>query len=178
MDLNGSLHDFFLDYEIDQWLNTQGQGDGAALEQAMAALSNHLDFADWFDLLGFNVDPNVANRAIPGTSSGNEAPTSPSAPGSTSSQPVSGSTSLQPSATFLNSYYGSSTTLNLNISAALSMGIPSTSVTNFPISSLPSTVTDLTFDTVNPVWAHLLHPTFDMAITIALQDHSLGWLPD
>ena len=46
MDSNGSLHDFFLDYDIDQWLNTQGQGDGAALEQAMAALSSHLDFVD------------------------------------------------------------------------------------------------------------------------------------
>jgi hypothetical protein len=44
--LNSSLHDFFINYDVEQWLNVQDQDDGAALEQIMAALSNHQDFTE------------------------------------------------------------------------------------------------------------------------------------
>jgi hypothetical protein len=46
MDLNRSLHGFFVNYEVDEWLAAQGQDDGAAMEQIMATFSNHQDFAE------------------------------------------------------------------------------------------------------------------------------------
>jgi hypothetical protein len=46
MDLNNSLHNFFIDYDVEQWLSAQGQDGGPALEEIMASLSNQQDFAE------------------------------------------------------------------------------------------------------------------------------------
>jgi hypothetical protein len=85
-----------------------------------------------------------------------------------------------------NEYYGSSSTINSEISAAssvpaaqmppYSMPLPMSSMPSPP--PLPTNVTHPTFNVLYPVWSILLPAIFDTATTIALQTQNLGWLPD
>jgi hypothetical protein len=69
----------------------------------------------------------------------------------------------------LNSYYGSSATINFEMSAASSVGVK----------QMPDDLLILLqFNVIFPIRSSLLLVIFDTSTTIALQTPMIGWLPD
>jgi hypothetical protein len=98
---------------------------------------------------------------------------------------TSGRGASQPSYNFLlNSHYGSSTTINSEMSAASSVGIeqmPDNLPMPWPPALPPPPPADITqpqFNVIFPIWSRLLPAIFDTSTTIALQTPTIGWLPD
>jgi hypothetical protein len=97
-----------------------------------------------------------------------------------------GASSSQPSQSsfLLNSYYGSSATINSEASAASSVGVeqvPDDLLIPWPpalSSPPPAGITLPQFNSIFPIWSSLLLAIFDTATTIALQTPTIGWLPD